>query len=67
MEKNKPYENGNVQILGRIEKQKRRHLGGLGNVSRENKIMKTILFSEESKEEVDMEKPQRCNEERHWL
>ena len=55
--------NGNGQIWTRIEKRKRRHLGRMS-------IIKKVQNHEyhvpvESREEMDMEKPNQCNEARN--
>ena len=61
--KNKPYGNGNGQIWARIEKRKRRHLCTMGNIKKLQNHEYHV--SEEKREEMDMKKPKRCNEDRH--
>ena len=59
-ETNKPYGNGNGQIWTRIEKRKRRHLGRMGNIEKVQNHEYDV--SEESREETDLEKHERCND-----
>ena len=56
-EKNKSYGNSNREMWPRIEKRKRRHLGNIKKVQ-----IHEYHVSEESREEMDKEKPKLCNE-----
>ena len=62
-EKNIRYRNGSVQIWARIEKRNRRHLGRMGNIKKAQNHK--YHDSEESRKEMDVEKPKRCSEDRN--
>ena len=62
-EKNKPYGNDNGQIWARIENRQRRHLGRMVNIKKVHNHEYHV--PEEGKEEMDVEKPKRCNEDRN--
>ena len=62
-EKNKPYGNGNGNIWARIEKRKRRHLARIGNIKKVQNHEYHV--PEERREEMDVEKPKRCNDDRN--
>ena len=59
-EKSKP---GNGKIWARLEKRKRRHLGRMGNIKKEQNHEYHV--TEENREEMDVEKPKLCNEDRN--
>ena len=54
-----------MQIWARIEKRNRRHLGRMGNIKKAQHHK--YHDSEESRKEMDVEKPKRCSEDRNWL
>ena len=56
---NKPFGNGKGQIRARTEKRK----GRMGNLKKVQNHKDDV--SEESRDEMDVEKPKRCNEARH--
>ena len=59
---NKPCGNGNGQMWARVEKRKRRHLGGMVNIRRVQNHEYNV--PDESREGMDKENSKRCNEDR---
>ena len=53
----------NGQIWDRNEKRKRRHLGRMGNIKKVN--IHEYHVPEERREEMDVDNPKRCNENRN--
>ena len=58
-----PMETATGKNCARIEKRKKRHLGRMGNTKKVQN--NEYRVSEESREEMDTEKPKRCNEDRN--
>ncbi|MEG7522154.1 MAG: hypothetical protein M3H12_03525 [Chromatiales bacterium] len=62
-ETNKPYGSGNRHIWARNEKRKKRRIGRMGNIKKVQNH--ECHVSEESRKEMDVEKPKRRNKERN--